>query len=138
MYYAFSMRTAGGLSYTGFTLTLTSSTTSQISVPSGDVVVVIPYGVSANSTLSFAPLNLKLVLGVNSTILFENQDTTEHIIESTVWPTGPNSFDVSLIQGKAATVQLNASGLYVYNFEPGAPGTPTPARENGTITVVSP
>jgi hypothetical protein len=137
MYYAFSTRTAGGLSYTGFTLTLTS-TPSQTSVSSGDPIVVIPYGINTNSTLSFTPLNLNVVLGVNSTIIFENQDTTEHILESTAWPSGPNSFDISLIQGKTATVQLNATGLYVYNFEPGAPGTPSPTRENGTITVASP
>jgi len=130
VYYAFATRADGGLSYTGFTVTLTRST-STFAVPKGDVLVTIPYGVNTNSHLSFEPLNLRLVLGVNSTIYFYNEDTTEHIIESLQWPGGSTGFDVFLIQGKTATLQLNTTGVYLYNFEL------TPAGENGTITVVS-
>jgi hypothetical protein len=130
VYWAFATRTDGGTSYIGFTLTLTK-TTSQIPVPKGDVLVIIPPGVNTNSTLSFEPLNLKLVLGVNSTILFYNQDTTEHIIESLQWPNGTIGFDIFLIQGRMATLQLNSTGFYKYNFEL------TPAGENGTATVVA-
>jgi plastocyanin len=130
-YYAFALRTNGGAPHSGFSVSLTTSNT-QTSVPTGDVLVVIPPGVNANSKLSFEPLNLKLVLGVNSTILFYNEDTVEHIVESIQWPSNTSGFDFFLIQGKTATLQLNATGFYEYNFEI------DPAGYNGTATVVAP
>ncbi len=130
-YYAYSTLGDGGAPHSGFELTLTRSTP-QISVPKGDVLVVIPLGITSNAGVTFQPQNVKLVLGVNSTILFDNQDTTEHIIESAQWPAGTPGFDLWLVQGHTGTIKFNSTGYYAMNFLLVAAG------QNFTATVVSP
>jgi hypothetical protein len=128
-YYAFETRTNGGASYSGFTVTLTTSNT-NLKLPKGEVLVVIPQGINNNTQLTFQPANLFLVLGVNSTVFFYNQDSTEHVIQSVQWPLQGQPFDLWLPQGQNGTVHLYAAGTYVYNFEQ------NPVGENGTITVL--
>lgn len=130
-YYAYSQKDAGGSPSSDFSYTLTHSTTT-VQVPKGDVLVVIPRGANENSSLMFKPVSIKVELGVNSTILFYDNDTYEHIIQSIEWPAGPNTFQLYVLPGKSVPIQLNATGLYAYNFELGAP-----LHDNGTITVVS-
>lgn len=130
-YYSYSQKDDGGNPGSGFTYTLTHSTTS-IHVPKGDVLVVIPLGANENSNLSFKPENLNLELGVNSTILFYDNDTYEHIIQSVQWPSGVLGFQVYVLPHETASLELNATGFYAYNFEIGAP-----LDDNGTFTVVS-
>jgi len=127
-YFAFETRNQGGAPFSGFSVTL-SNTNTPLNVPKGDVLVVIPSGINTNPNLTFQPSNIFVVLGVNSTILFDNQDTREHIIESLQWPAAGQPIDLWLIQGQSGTVQLNATGTYVYNFEL------NPVDQNGTITV---
>ncbi len=129
-YYAFSTREDGGAPHSGFEVTLTRGTP-HLNVPKGDVLVVIPLGITSNTGVTFQPQNVKLVLGVNSTILFENQDTTEHVIESVQWPAGTPGFDLWLIQGQTGTVKFNSTGYYVMNFLLVAAG------QNFTATVVT-
>ncbi len=130
VYYAYSTRLNGGAANSGFQLTLTTSN-SHIAVPKGDVLVVIPPGIDSTATLGFEPSNVKVVLGVNNTILFANEDSTEHIVQSYSWPNGSEGFDVWLLGGQTGTVKLNVTGTYVYNFEL------TEAANNGTVTVVA-
>lgn len=128
-YYAFSERYNGGNPGSLFTYTLTHSTT-QVVVPKGDTLIVIPLGMNNNPNETFKPLDVKVKLGVDSTIFFYNNDTYEHIIESIEWPSGSSPFDIWLLPGKSGTVQLNVTGTYEYNSEL------NPAALNGTITVV--
>lgn len=128
-YFAYETRVQGGISYSGYSVTLTKSTV-HLDVPKGAVLVVIPQGIGSNSKLTFEPQYLFLVIGVNNTILFDNQDTTEHIIQSVQWPAGGQPIDVWLVQGETSLVKLNTTGTYVYNFEL------NPIPENATITVV--
>lgn len=129
-YFAYSTRLNGGAPYSGFEVTLTRSTT-HIVLPKGDSLVVIPMGIDSSSSTGFQPSNLKVALGVNNTILFVNEDSTEHIVQPIVWPAGSPGWDLWLVQGANATVTLNATGTYIYNFEL------TQSPTNGTITVVS-
>jgi len=131
VYYAFSQRNASGVANSGFSLTLTTST-SRLDIPPGAVLVVIPAGVNSDPQLSFEPRDITLVLGVNSSIFFYNEDTKEHIVQSLVWPTNSSGFNIWLIQGQTATLKLNVTGLYQYNFEL------QPAARNGTIVVLAP
>lgn len=130
VYYAYSTRLNGGAAYSGFSFSLTEST-SHISVPKGDVLVVIPTGIDSNPAVGFEPANVKVVLGVNNTVFFDNQDSTEHIIQSYSWPNGTSGFDLWLTAGQTGTIEFNATGTYVYNFEL------TEAANNGTVTVVA-
>ena len=128
-YFAYQTRGQGGAPFSGFSATISQSN-SSLTVQKGEVLVIIPNGANANPKLTFQPQNIYVVLGVNSTILFQNQDTREHIIQSIQWPAGGQPFDLWLIQGKSGTVQLNTTGIYVYNFEL------NPSDYNATITVV--
>jgi hypothetical protein len=130
VYFAYSTLGNGGAPHTGFEVALTTSTT-HVDVPKGDVLVVIPPGITASSKVTFQPQNVKLVLGVNSTVFFDNQDTTEHIIESTQWPAGTPGFTLWLVQGQTGTIKFNSTGYYAMNFELVA------ASQNFTATVVS-
>jgi hypothetical protein len=127
-YYAFVTRTDGGVSYSGFNLTLTTNGPS-VSVPKGDVLIVIPKGILTNPALSFEPLNLRVEIGVNNTLLFYNEDTYVYMVESLQWPAGSPGFGLSIGPDKTGTVELNATGTYVYNFEQ------NPTGYNGTVTV---
>jgi len=129
-YCAFLQKDSGGTPGSQFTYTLTHTTTS-INVPKGSVLVVIPLGANENSNLTFKPLNLKVESGVNNTLLFYDNDTYEHIVETTEWPSGGSPFQVFVLPHKTSSVTLNGTGLYQYNFEIG-----TPLKENGTVTVV--
>jgi hypothetical protein len=129
-YFAFSTRLNGGSSFTGFQVTLTRPPV-HVSVPKGDVLVVIPDGIQNNPASGFQPPNVKVELGVNNTILFANEDNNIHIVQSFAWPAGIIGFDVWLTPGATGTLRMNVTGTYVYNFEL------VKAAHNGTITVVS-
>jgi plastocyanin len=130
VYYAFATRNAGGPSNSGFTLDLTS-TIIQVTVPKGDVEVVIPHGITNSSSVTFEPLNIKVQVGVNNTIFFYNEDNSDIYITSVVWP-GSLGFSEQLGPGQYGTVQLNTTGFYAYNFE-----LKPYAALNGTISVVA-
>jgi hypothetical protein len=130
VFYAFATRNDGGPSNSGFTLDLTSTTT-QVTVPKGDVEVIIPQGITTSSSVTFEPLNIKVQVGVNNTIFFYNEDNTDLYITSVVWP-GPLGFSEQLGPGQYGTIQLNTTGFYAYNFE-----LKPYAALNGTISVVA-
>ncbi|MDA4122689.1 MAG: hypothetical protein OK456_05850 [Thaumarchaeota archaeon] len=99
--------------------------------------MVIPPGIQNSDAqalgITFVPDNITVVLGVNSTIVFYNNDTQEHIIGSTAWPsTVKFGFDFYSLPGRINTLVMNATGTYVYNCEW------HPLWMTGKITVVAP
>jgi plastocyanin len=78
--------------------------------------IVMPPGVGANKKLNFSPPNVTLVIGVNNTIVFVNQDTQPHTATSTAVPKGATSFNSqNMNQGQAFAVTLTVPGEYKYD-----------------------
>ncbi len=96
---------------------LTSQSTSS-SVNKSQVIVVIPPGIEdlANK-VSFEPINITVVIGVNNTIVFNNHDDLEHIIESTSWPSNGQPFQFYSLPGSSMAVTLTTPGTYTYFCE---------------------
>lgn len=99
----------GGLDYLG-----SSSLYSASNIPkptAGEVLVVMVSGSYYNQSLGFAPGNITLVLGVNSTVLFFNNDAAVHT--ATALDGSFNTGDV--LEGQSATVRFNSTGTYSYH-----------------------
>jgi plastocyanin len=76
--------------------------------------ITIPSGASANSTLNFEPSMIHVLVGVNNTVTFTNDDRIAAEIESTSWPTNASGFEDLLNPGQSWTVELTAPGVYNY------------------------
>jgi plastocyanin len=76
--------------------------------------VVIPSGASANNALNFEPSVIRVVIGVNNTVVFTNDDKIAATIESTSWPTNASGFEDLLNPGQSWAVELTAPGVYNY------------------------
>jgi plastocyanin len=98
--------------YTGQTLPQGISTASA---GAAVVDVSIPKGTGASSSLNFSPGNVTLVVGVNNTVMWTNDDTL-HTVTSTSVPAGAASFDdASLNPGSTFIVTLTVPGTYQYH-----------------------
>jgi plastocyanin len=103
------------------------------SCASGTSCVSMPANASA---LNFSPINVTVVLGVNSTIMWSNQDTVQHTV--VVCPIGggqicaPSKALASsgfLSKGDTFQVTLNSTGVYHFFC------SIHPATMRGTIVV---
>ena len=78
------------------------------------VLVIIPKESSLNIHLGFQPEKLTLVLGVNNTVTWRNDDTEWHTAHSNL-----PEFDSGLIQpGQSFTHFFNRAGIYPYHCDP--------------------
>jgi plastocyanin len=79
----------------------------------------MPIGVSANQSLNFLPSTITVVIGVNNTIIWTNQDVTPHTVTTlpgSTLPSGASSFDSStLSQGQTFRLTLSIPGTYQYH-----------------------
>ncbi len=90
------------------TLPKTSPQTAPVTV-----IVNMPAGVASNAALNFQPATITVVIGVNNTIKWVNQDTVPHTVSST---SGPSQFgnDGTIAAGGSYTVTLTTAGTYHY------------------------
>src|SRR3984957_12973634 len=96
------------------TTSLTSSTSSVL-LNSSQVQVIIPEGIeNVANKISFEPINITIVIGVNNTIVFANHDDQEHILESTSWPQGGTPFQFYSLPGQNNALTLTTPGKYTY------------------------
>ncbi len=83
-----------------------------VTTTQGEVVVILPSGVSSNLNLNFSPNNITVVIGTNNTVTWVNQDSTKH----TVTESGPspsfNSGDI--LGGKSWSYTFTTPGRYSY------------------------
>ncbi len=113
------------------TTTPTESTTqtSSQSTP-GVVLVIIPSGAATNPSLNFEPATITVVHGVNNTIMWRNEDSTNHFVKFISNPVGYIRGSPTIMPGKAYSIELNVTGTYTYQ-DPSYPNW-----MNGTITVL--
>jgi plastocyanin len=98
-----------GLSYLGAPH-LYGGESGSINPPPGAVVVMMAKGSSSNQAIGFLPTNITVVLGVNSTVIFYNNDIAVHTATSTV-----RAFDTGPVNaGQYVAVTFNQTGVYEY------------------------
>lgn len=78
---------------------------------------------------------MTVVIGVNNTVFFVNQDLADylgHVIQSVSWPTDAQPFGAwTILPGRSANVTLTTPGVYHYQC------TWHPVWMEGTITVLA-
>jgi plastocyanin len=85
-----------------------SSTTS--SAAAGAFVVRIPAGTGSNLSLNYSPSSFRLVVGVNNTVTFVNQDSVVHTVTA-----DDGSFNSGDIQPGQSWTHTFAVGTYSYH-----------------------
>ena len=98
--------------------------------------VSIASGTGTNQALNFNPSTLTVVIGTNNTVVFTNNDITEHTVTFTGAPSGVSLVsisDSSLAAGATFTVTLPAAGTYQYkcSIHPWMSGSITVAASSG-------
>jgi plastocyanin len=93
----------------------------------GEASVAMP----ANAAVvGFTPRNITVVIGVNNTIVWTNEDTIVHTVYSKSVPVGSSSFNSTLLShGDTFEVTLNVTGVYDYYC------SIHPATMTGSVTV---
>ncbi len=78
------------------------------------VVVIITAGSSLNPRLGFTPSLIKLVIGVNNTVIWKNEDSDWHTAHSNI-----PEFDSKMIPpGASFTHTFQRSGSFPYHCDP--------------------
>jgi len=94
-----------------------TTTTSTSTGPGSTVVVSIPKG--ANNPANppgYSPDKVTVVLGVNASVKWTNDDTAPHTVTASTGPSGAQLFDSgNLDAGKAFTYNFTVAGTYQYN-----------------------
>ena len=93
----------------------TSSSTSSSVTQAGTVQIFLPLDVGNNESLNFQPSKLKVVIGVNNTIVWNDLDYVQHTVKSVSVPTGAKTWDSGILnQGQTFTQVLTVPGNYKY------------------------
>ena len=91
------------------------STSSTSSGTTKSVGVVLPNGVGSNPNLNFKLANIVIIIGVNNTVQWIDQDPTPHTVTSTSVPAGAKAFDSGTINlGDSFSVTFTVPGTYRY------------------------
>ncbi len=89
-------------------------------------------GVGDNNALNFTPSKIKVVVGVNNTIVWNDLDYVQHTVKSVSVPSGGKTWNSGIMnQGQTFTVTLTVPGTYRYVC------TIHPDWMIGSITVVA-
>ena len=124
-------------SLTASTVTENSPSASALRTDSsrGTATIVIPFGAASPGSLNlnFQPAVVTVVMGVNSTIIFVNNATTYHWIESISTPNNAQPFETAILShGQSYSISLTVPGVYQYQ------DIDYPVWLHGTIVVESP
>jgi len=105
---------SGGAHPTSASGTVTSSAT----IPAA-VDVQVPSGASDNQTsfgnLGFYPNAIRVVIGVNNTVVWTNNDAVMHTVTSLSIPTGAQAFNDVLGPGSKYSLTFTVPGTYRYH-----------------------
>jgi plastocyanin len=109
----------------------TGQSTTVTTPQSSGVIVTIPSGTGSNSGLNFSPSTLKLVIGVNNTVTWTNDDSTKHSVTAS-----DGSFNATLAPGTTFTHTFASAGTFDYHciFHNFMKGTVTVLAASSTAT----
>jgi plastocyanin len=89
--------------------------------------IEIPSGVASDKSLNYRPAVIKVIIGVNNTILWVQHDPgSAHTVTSASTPAGASPFDSGdLSQGQSFVQNLTVQGTYQYHckYHPWMSGT---------------
>ena len=93
--------------------------------------MIMPSGVGSSQSLNFQPVNIVVVIGVNNTVDWTNDDSAPHTVTSKNVPAGAASFNSGNMNSSAVfTHTFNVPGTYSYYCE-------YHSWMQGTVTVIS-
>ena len=78
------------------------------------VTIVMPNGVGSNQNLNFQPSTITVVIGVNNTVVWTNQDTISHTVLNTTAPIGFGSGTSLIANGQSFRFTFTTPGTYNY------------------------
>ncbi len=82
------------------------------------------------STVGFSGRNITVIVGVNNTVVWTNQDTVAHTVVSTLVPQGVGTFASTILQkGDTFSQTFTTAGVYSYEC------SIHPLTMKGTVTV---
>jgi plastocyanin len=98
------------------TVTVTSTTPGfKTGLFFNTTLIVIPKGIAKNQSENYVPANVKVVMGVNNSVTWINQDNlSQHTVVTTVVPSGGSQVDLILGTNETYTVKLTVPGVYHY------------------------
>jgi plastocyanin len=86
--------------------------------PTGSVAVSIASGAAIPPNRGFTPDDITVVVGVNNTVTWTNNDTNIHTVTSTTVPGGATPFDSGYLgQGQTFTYTFTTPGVYQYHCQ---------------------
>ncbi|MDA4128202.1 MAG: plastocyanin/azurin family copper-binding protein [Thaumarchaeota archaeon] len=110
---------------------VSSTTTNSRTIPIGTTEISLPVNVGLNESLNFNPPMIRVVIGINSTVIWINDDPIQHTITSSSVPPGAKRFDSGILnEGQEFSVTFTLPGIYKYYC------TIHPDWMRGTIEVV--
>jgi plastocyanin len=87
----------------------TAAALAKVSIPKGT-------GADASSKLNFSPNSVTVVIGINNTVVWTNNDAAVHTVTSSSVPAGAQSFnDGNLSPGSTFSVTFTVPGTYTYH-----------------------
>ena len=94
----------------------TPTTTTTSSQSASGPQVIMPNGVGTNHSLNFSPDNITVVIGVNNTVTWINDDSVQHTVTSQNIPTGARVINSGpMNSGDKFTYTFTVSGKYTYD-----------------------
>jgi len=98
------------------TVTVTSTTPGfRTGLFFNTTLIVIPKGIARNQSENYVPSNVKVVIGVNNSVTWINQDNlSQHTVVTTVVPSGGSQVDLILGTNETYTVKFTVPGVYHY------------------------
>jgi plastocyanin len=79
------------------------------------VNVVMPNGVASNTNLNFQPASITVVIGVNNTVVWTNQDTVSHtVVSKSGAPVTFGSATTLIMPGQSFPFTFTTPGTYNY------------------------
>ena len=99
------------VAFTGALLIPNSSTKTPTATPE-TFLSILPGSANPGTTITFAPQNITVVIGVNNTVQWTNNDTAAHTVTSR--PGDPTTFTQVLAPGATFVYTFTTPGVYNY------------------------
>ena len=98
----------------GFVFLYNQLPISPISSNIVEVIVIIPAGAGDNPKLGFEPAVMTIVIGVNNTVVWKNEDSDWHTAHSNI----PEFYSGIIQPGASFTHTFERPGIYPYHCDP--------------------
>lgn len=108
----FLLVTTIAVAFTGALLVPHSSTSTTPTATPETFVSILPGSANPGTLITFSPQNITVVIGVNNTVEWTNNDTAAHTVTSR--PGAPASFNQVLSPGQTFVYTFTTAGTYNY------------------------